>query len=177
MHIIIGTLATIITILILVNRLSDNGLDIGWLNPFAWKRRRDWSRQYHANPVYALTSPMEVTALFMVGLAKSEGEISAEQKTEIKKKFQEVFNLTEKVAAELFASSAFLLKEDPRVIRNVKKIIEPSLGRFSSEQAESAQALLSHIANFDSPADDFQREVLTAFDASFARDGNKAGAW
>lgn len=177
MHIILGALATIVTILILVNRLSNNGLDIGWLNPFAWKRRREWSKKYHANPLYALTSPMEVTALFMVGLAKSEGEISSEQKNEIKRKFREVFNLTEQNAVELFTSSAFLLKEDARVIADVRKIVEASLGNFSSEQVSSAQELLTHIANLDSPADEFQRDVLETFGVVFQTANGKAGAW
>jgi hypothetical protein len=177
MHIILGALATIVTVLILVNRLSDSGLDIGWLNPFAWKRRREWDKKYHANPLYALTSPMEVTALFMVGLAKSEGEISAEQKNEIKNKFQLVFKLTEQQAVELFSASAFLLKEDPRAIGNVPKIVEASLSNFSTEQATSAQEIMTHIANLGSPADEFQRGVLEAFAATFHREKAKAGAW
>ncbi|MES9814139.1 MAG: hypothetical protein ABW161_15175 [Candidatus Thiodiazotropha sp.] len=85
MHIVLGALGAIITILILVNRLSDNGIDIGWLNPFAWKRRHEWSKKYHANPVFSIQSPMDVTALLMVALAKSEGDMSADQKNEIKK--------------------------------------------------------------------------------------------
>ncbi len=80
MHIILGVLGAIITILILVNRLSENGINIGWLNPFAWKRRREWAKKYHANPVYSLTSPMQVTSLITIALAKSEGEVSTEQK-------------------------------------------------------------------------------------------------
>ena len=177
MHIILGALATIITILILINRLSDSGLDIGWLNPFAWKRRREWSKKYHVNPVYALTSPMEVTALFMVGLAKSEGDISAEQKNEIKRKFQEVFNLTDKQAVELFTSSVFLLKENPQLIRDAGKIVEPSLNQFSNEQVRSAQELLTHIANFDSVADEFQLAVLKGFELTFTCGKSEAGNW
>lgn len=175
MHIILGALGAIITILILLNRLTDNGIDIGWLNPFAWKRRREWGKKYHANPIYALSSPMEATALLMVGLAKSEGEISAEQKNELKRTFREVFKLTEQRAVELFTSSVFLLKEDARVIGDVRKILEPSLASFSEEQAASAHELLTHIANFDSPADEFQRGVLASFRAAFNTQSGKGG--
>lgn len=44
MHIILSVLGAVITILILFNRLNANGIDIDWLNPFAWKRRRDWAK-------------------------------------------------------------------------------------------------------------------------------------
>jgi hypothetical protein len=177
MHIILGTLGTIVLILILLNRLSDNGIDIGWLNPFAWKRRRDWAKKYHANPIYSLRSPMEVTALLMVAVAKSEGEISSEQKAEIKNKFQQVFHLEEEQAASLFTSSAFLLKEDVQAARNVRKLLEPSLDRFSEEQAVSALELIGHIANFDSPADAFQREIMEAFKNSFSGRFASANEW
>ncbi|MCU7915671.1 MAG: hypothetical protein KZQ65_07135 [Candidatus Thiodiazotropha sp. (ex Gloverina cf. vestifex)] len=80
MHIVLGALGAIITILILVHRLSDSGIDIGWLNPFAWKRRREWAKKYHANPAFSLSDPMEVTALIMIAIAKSEGDISSQQK-------------------------------------------------------------------------------------------------
>lgn len=177
MHIILGTLGTIVLILILLNRLSDGGIDIGWLNPFAWKRRRDWAKKYHANPIYSLQSPMEVTALLMIAIAKSEGEISSEQKTEIKSKFQQVFHLDESQAASLFTSSAFLLKDDVQAVKNVRKLLEPSINRFSEEQAASALELIKHIANFDSPADTFQREIVEAFKSSFSGRFASANEW
>jgi hypothetical protein len=52
-------------------------------------------KKYHANPIYPLTYPMEVTAVIMVALAKSEGEMTSNQKHEIKSKFKDVFHLTE----------------------------------------------------------------------------------
>lgn len=177
MHIILGLLGTLVTILILANRLSESGIDIGWLNPFAWKRRRDWAKKYHANPVYSLTTPMEVTALIMVALAKSEGEMSAEQKTEIKNKFQQVFHLDADQATALLTSSAFLLKNDVQAIKNMDKLLEPSLNHFSEEQASSAMNLMSHIANFDSPADAFQEDIITRFKNSFRTKRTAAREW
>ncbi len=163
MHIILGALGTIVIILILVNRLSENGIDIGWLNPFAWKRRRDWAKKYHANPVYSIRSPMEITALLMVALTKSEGDMSSEQKQELKSKFQEVFHLNEEKAAGLINSSVFLLKDDMGVVRNMSKLLEPSIEAFTEEQAKSAYELLSHISSFDGPPNSFQQETVSSF--------------
>jgi len=44
MHFILGLLGTIVTILILLNRLADAGIDLGGLNPFLWHRRRKWRK-------------------------------------------------------------------------------------------------------------------------------------
>jgi len=168
MHIVLGALGAIVTILILVNRLSDNGIDIGWLNPFAWKRRREWAKKYHANPIYSITNPLEATALIMVALAKSEGEMSSDQKREIICKFKDVFHLDEEKSSALLASSSFLLKDDPQAVSNMGKLLAPSIDKFSPEQAASALELMTHIANFDSPANAFQNEVIEAFKRSFS---------
>ncbi len=167
MHIILGILGTVVTILILVNRLSENGIDIGWLNPFAWKRRREWAKKYHANPVYSLTSPMEVTGLLMVALAKSDGDMSSEQKQEIKNKFMEVFHLSDDNAAALITSSVFLLRGDVGVVNNMPKLLAPSIQSFTEEQARSAHELLTHISAFDGPPNQFQSEVAASFRKAF----------
>ena len=54
MHIILGMLGTIVTILILLNRLAEAGIDIGGLNPFLWNRRRKWKKMYQGNPVFKI---------------------------------------------------------------------------------------------------------------------------
>jgi hypothetical protein len=51
MHVIMGALGLVVTILVLANKLSRAGIDIGWLDPFKWNRRRKWKQVYHANPV------------------------------------------------------------------------------------------------------------------------------
>lgn len=63
MHIILGLLGTIVTILVLINRAQDARIDIGWLNPFTWHRRRAFRNQYQANPAFCLESPMDSAAL------------------------------------------------------------------------------------------------------------------
>jgi hypothetical protein len=167
MHIILGALGAIVTILILLNRLSSNGIDIGWLNPFAWKRRRDWAKKYHSNPVYSLEHPMEVTGLLMVALAKGDGDMTLEQKHEIKDKFKEVFHLSDENATALITSSVFLLKENLSVVKNMSKLLEPSIAKFSVDQAKSACNMLEHISTFDGPPNSFQQEVISLFRGSF----------
>jgi hypothetical protein len=177
MHIILSVLGAVITILILLNRLEANGIDIGWLNPFAWKRRREWAKKYHANPVYSIDNPMEVTALIMVALAKSEGEISAEQKREILNKYREVFHLSEERATNLFSSINFLLKDDISVVQNTQNLLAPSGEKFTPEQASSSISLFKHISSFEGPENTFQNEVIHAFEGYFRSKFKTASEW
>ncbi|MEW8406907.1 MAG: hypothetical protein AB2688_19430 [Candidatus Thiodiazotropha taylori] len=177
MHIILPVLGAVITILILLNRLESNGIDIGWLNPFAWKRRRDWAKKYHANPVYSLDNPMEVTALVMAALAKSEGEISAEQKKEILGKYQEVFHLSEIAAGDLFSSMIFLIKDDLSAVQNVEKLLGPSGNKFTPEQASSSVSLFKHVSSLEGPENSFQKEIIISFEGYFRSKFKEAGEW
>ncbi|MDH3532963.1 MAG: TerB family tellurite resistance protein, partial [Gammaproteobacteria bacterium] len=80
MHIVIGILTSILTILYILERL---GIDIGWLNPWSWHRRRAWAKRYHGDPIYSIEDPIDVAAVLIVGTAKLEGDLSAEQKAAI----------------------------------------------------------------------------------------------
>lgn len=88
MHILLGILASVVTILFYLNRLSQSGVDFGWLNPFTWHRRKKWRQHIGASPLFSITSPMEATACLMYVVAKSSGDVSREQKQMILKFFK-----------------------------------------------------------------------------------------
>jgi hypothetical protein len=44
MHIIIGFLIALGTVLFALNRLQSNGLDLNAFNPFTWFRRHKWKQ-------------------------------------------------------------------------------------------------------------------------------------
>ena len=58
---LLGFLGLLVTVLILLSRLADAGIDLGGLNPFLWRRRRAWRQKQGAihrqanrfNPVIA----------------------------------------------------------------------------------------------------------------------------
>ncbi len=106
MHILIGLLSSLVTILWLLDRL---GIDLGGLNPWAWRRRRNWRKQYTANPVFAIESPMQATALLVVATAKADGDLSSEEKQAIQAMFEATFQLSPKEASGLFVASSHLL--------------------------------------------------------------------
>ena len=80
MHVVLALLGAIVTLLYVFSRLADIGIDLGGLKPFYWRRRRAWRKKYEGDPIHAIDDPLEIAALFVVGIAKLEGDVSANQK-------------------------------------------------------------------------------------------------
>ncbi len=146
MHIVLALLGSVITVLILLSRLADAGIDLGGLNPFLWHRRRKWRKKHEGNPLFKMDNPMDATALLMVATAKADGDMSREDKALLLKSFEADFNLSKKDAAGLLISSAHLLGNGKELTDNVKSFLEPSKALFSDTQANSAIELVAKIA-------------------------------
>ncbi|MEO0368295.1 MAG: TerB family tellurite resistance protein [Pseudomonadota bacterium] len=176
MHIILGLLTVIVTILVLLNRLTDAGIDLGWLNPFAWHRRRKWRKQYEGNPVFSLEQPLEVAAMLATCVAKLDGEISKEDKSALLNLFQSEFGLSEKDASDLLMSSIYLFGDGEEAIKKPEKIIERSLPKFSEDQAASVVSLIKTIAELDATntteKNKFTSRVEQKFDSHFGTKGS-----
>jgi len=174
MHIILGVLGTIVTILVLFKRLSDAGIDIGWLNPFLWSRRRAWRKKYEGNTIFCLTEPLEVAAMLATTVAKIDGEISKEEKAILLSLFQNEFGKSEEEASALLLSSIYIFGDGQDAISKPDKIMKKSLEAFSQEQASSVIKLLAVIKDIDpANAEAKQRyveKVERVFDKRFGDD-------
>lgn len=177
MHILLGLLGSIVTILILLNRLANAGIDLGGLNPFLWHRRRKWRKRYETNPVYTLENPMEVTALLMVAVAKCSGDLSAEQKRLILELFQREFHLSGRNADGLLTSSSYLLKDGEEVRNNLQKVLDPSREKFTADQLESALSMIQRVASAEGPPGVLQSELHERIRAELAPGLQPKGTW
>ncbi len=146
MHIILGMLGTIVTILVLFHRLAQLGIDVGGLNPFLWNRRRKWKNMYQGNPVFKIQSPMDATAILMVATVKANGDMAKEEKNEVLSLFETKFNMSKKDAAGLLVSCVHLLGDGTEVRNNVKKFLSQSKENFTESQIDSAISLISQVA-------------------------------
>jgi len=176
MHILLGILGTIVTILILLNRLAEAGIDLWGLNPFLRRRRREWQKKLEGNPVYHVDSPMEATALLMTAIVKVDGDISSEEKRALLSSFHNEFHLSKRDAAGLLNSSAFLLGKGEEVRTGLEKVMEPSLGNFTEEQAKSALELLENLCEVGPSSGnalkrEFVERVRQIFDGHFEPQG------
>lgn len=177
MHIVLGLLGAVITILILLNRLAEAGIDLGGLNPFLWHRRRQWRKKLEGNPVYSVDSPMDATALLIAATAKIDGDMSAEEKQTILSLFESEFHLSKREASGLLISSTHLLGKGDEVYENPERVLKPSLEVFTREQADSAMDLLDKASRVDSPDNELKRKFVERVNAVFKERFASKGKW
>lgn len=178
MHFILGLLGAIVTIAILLKRLDDAGISLGGLNPFLWKRRRDWRKQYDGNPVFKVSSPMDATAILMVAAAKADGDMSAESKQRILELFQSEFKLSEKDASGLMASSTHLLGDGIDVREKLDGFLKPSKSSFTESQAKSALSMIEKAArSSDSSIHPSAQEFITKVEKELIVEPANESGW
>jgi len=177
MHIILGLLGTIVTILVLFKRLSDAGIDIGWLNPFAWRRRRAWRKQYEGNPIFSLYEPLEVAALLATTAAKIDGDLSAEEKTRLLSLFQSEFHKTEQEASDLLMSSIYLFGDGEDAIAKPEKVMKSALEKFDEAKARSVMNLLTEISQIEPKNQDAKKRFIAKIEAVFDAQFRASGEW
>ena len=177
MHVILGLLGSVITILILLNRLAEAGIDLGGLNPFLWQRRRQWQKKFKGNPIYKIENPLDAAALLAIGTAKSDGDMSGEEKTALLDLFQREFGLSKKNSAELLIASAYLLGNGEELRTNLEKVMSPSLPNFSQDQAASTIGLLDSICAIDTSGAELKREFVAKVKTVLSGNFRPKGKW
>ena len=172
---LLGFLGLLVTVLILLSRLADAGIDLGGLNPFLWRRRRAWRQKFEAHPLFGLDQPMDVAAVLAVGVAKADGDMSTQQKQALLERFQQTFNIDARTAEDLLSSSAHLAG-DGRILRDqVHDVVARSKEQFTDKQINSTLSLLEETAAVEGTSDR-QRELISHVEESL-RDQPMAGTW
>ena len=166
MHIIIGFLGSLVTILYLLDRL---GIDIGGLNPFYWYRRRAFARKFGADPIYSIDDPIHLASLFVIGVAKLDGELTAEQRRVAQQQFESAFSLSETDASALFGSASHLLAAPQLLDDQLGKLADKNKDSFSNEQAESLLSMMVTVVTSDGEASAAQRQFIDKLRAAFVQ--------
>ena len=177
MHIVLALLGAIVTLLYLLSRLADLGIDLGGLNPFYWRRRRAWRKKYEGDPVHAIDDPLEIAALFVVGIAKLEGDVSATQKQAALAEFKNRFSLNAREANQLYGSSAHLLGHPTVVLTQLGGVLERKQEVFTADQAQSLLDMMSTIANTDGSASAQQTDLLNSVKEKLVKPRPRDGVW
>lgn len=177
MHIILGVLGLIVTILVLLNRLAEAGIDLGGLNPFLWRRRRAWRQKFEANPIFSLEDPQEVAGLLVVGVAKIDGEVSAEEKRALLSEFENTFALKPRQASEMLGSSVYILGDADVLRTQLDGVLNNTKDRFTPEQAASLLSMMERIATVDGTPTDEQRQLIEGVRARLSPPKTPEGTW
>ncbi|MGI9222530.1 MAG: TerB family tellurite resistance protein [Woeseiaceae bacterium] len=174
MHILIAFLGSLVTVFYLLDRL---GIDIGGFNPFHWRRKRKWMRQYHADPIYSVEDPMHVAALLILGAAKLDGVISTEQKKVALEQFEATFSLTAQEASELVGSAVHLLGSPQVIDAQLKGLAEKNKASFTKEQADSMLQMMDQVCAADGQVNAEQSELIDSLRATFVTPEPIQGTW
>jgi uncharacterized tellurite resistance protein B-like protein len=174
MHIVLGLLTSIITILYLLDRM---GVDLGGLNPFYWRRRRAWAAKYQGDPIYSVEDPVHVAALLVVGAAKLDGDLSSEHKKAILSQFKTRFSMETSAASELLGSAAHLLGAPQVIDAQLDGVAEKNKNRFSRDQAESMIEMMVEVASAEGDMNARQDEYVAKLRALFVPAERPPGTW
>ncbi len=174
MHIILGALTAIVTILFLLDRM---GVSLGGLNPFHWYRRRAFANKYGSDPIYSIEDPIHVASLLIIGVAKLDGDLSAGQKRVAQEQFESEFSLDSREASQLFGSAAHLLAAPQLIDRQLEKLAGRNKDSFSREQAESMIQMMIDVASTDGDLTAAQREFIEGVRSQFVREEKRQGTW
>jgi len=174
MHIIIAALGAIVSIVILLNRLSENGIDIGRLNPFSWHRRRKYRLNHDLNPAFKLPSPLESTALLLVTIAKADGDISVEQKSVLLNIFTDKFHLTDSEAKDLMRASVHLFGSGDEILAKPARVLDSSLEQFNQQQIDSMTELMTLVAHAEGQASQAQLQIISQITNILPKQDSKA---
>ncbi|HEX5788056.1 MAG TPA: TerB family tellurite resistance protein [Woeseiaceae bacterium] len=172
MHIVLGILSAVISILYILDRL---GIDVAF-NPWSWRRRRAWAKRYTGDPIYSVDEPMHAAAIFVTATAKFDGTVSTEEKQAILQMFEEKFSLSPKAAAELFGSATHLLGAPQVMGTQVEGLAGKSRDLFSPEQAESMLEMMEGVAALSGGPTPQQHEYLVRMRNAFEKP-QPAGTW
>ncbi len=174
MHIVLGILGSLVTLFYLLDRL---GIDIGGLNPFYWYRRRAFAKRYGADPIYSIDDPMHVASLLIIGAAKLDGDLTAEQHTVAHAEFEKNFNLDAKQASDLFGSAAHLLAAPQLLENQLNKLADKTVPRFTPEQSESLVEIMTTVASTGGGLSTTQREFIDGIRARSGSTTEPQGTW
>lgn len=174
MHIVLGLLTSIVTILYLLDRL---GVDIGWLNPFAWRRRRAWAKKYEGDPIYSVEDPIHVAAILIAGVARLKGDLDAAQKQAILEQFRQKFSLDDQQSTELLTAATHLLGAPQVIETQLNGLADRHKNTFSGDQAESLLGMLRDVASANGEMNAAQRTFVDGMRGRLNAAPQAEGTW
>jgi uncharacterized tellurite resistance protein B-like protein len=173
MH-ILGLLVTLTTLLYLLDRL---GVDIGGLNPFAWRRRRSWRQKFDANPIFSLSDPRDIAAVLLVGVAKIDGDLTADERQALLDEFAGTFSMSAKAASELLSSTVFLLGDMQVLNHQAPELLQRYQERLAQNQVDSLLGMIGRIAALGGQMSPQQTDLIAQIHAALAPDTSAHGTW
>jgi uncharacterized tellurite resistance protein B-like protein len=134
-------------------------------------------KQLHTNPAFNLDSPLEAMALLLLATAKIDGDLSSDEKNQLRHIFQHSFNQSSRDASSLLSSSSYLLGSGEEVFSRPHDVLARSLDKFSPEQRQSSMELLKQISEVGSAASDAQIRFMESIRTALFNNEKNTQGW
>lgn len=174
MHVLLGLLTAIATLLYALDRV---GIDLGGMNPFHWYRRRAFAKKYGSDPIYSVEDPVHIAALLVIGAAKLDGDMTAEQKQLAQEQFCAEFSMTERESSQMFGSAAHLLAAPQLIGEQLEKLADRNKDTFTPEQAESLMQMMVKVAAANGSVSARQQAFIDTVRAAYIKAPRGEGTW
>jgi uncharacterized tellurite resistance protein B-like protein len=161
MNILAGILGGIV-LWLFFRGFAELGISLGHLSPLLRHRRMRWLDQHgNTNPLYNIKSPLEMSALLLVAVAKNNnGEIGTAEKQALLRLFEDTFHLNKKDASALLIYSFYILQDGSELRQNLNQVLQKSRRQFTPEQTASALSMIDHIADLDKTRNPVKDELI-----------------
>ena len=177
MGVILGILGFIVTFTMAMEALKRLGLDVGWLNPLTFFRRRAWKNKVKMPPLYALDHPIDVVSVLALATVQTSGAITAEQKNGVLALLQEHLSLSEADASSLWVASGHWLRQAPLEPKEVPSIMARSADKFSPYHEQTLLKIMHAAAMIDPPINAQQQQLIDAVSAYFTKKNAAPQTW
>jgi hypothetical protein len=167
MGLVLQILGLIITFGLAMEALRRFGIDVGWLNPFAFFHRRAWRNKVTTPPLYALEHPVDVVGVLALATVQTTGAISTQQKTGVQSLLRQHLSLDEAGAASLWLASSHLLRNRALELSELPALLERSAARFEDYHVDTLKTVMLAAALIEPPVNAAQQQLLDAVDAFF----------
>lgn len=177
MGIILEILGIVVTFTMAMEGLRRLGLDVGWLNPLTFFRRRAWRKKMSIPPLYLLDYPVDVVGVLALAVVQLTGPVSTQQKTGVRSLLTQHMGLSESDAMNLVIASAHLLRNRPLDVSELPAVIERSASKFTDYHVQTLTTILKGAAQIEPPITSAQAQFMGAVDAYFSKLKSKTGPW
>ena len=108
---------------------------------------------------------------------KIDGDLSSDEKNQLRHIFQHSFNQSSRDASSLLSSSSYLLGSGEEVFSRPHDVLARSLDKFSPEQRQSSMELLKQISEVGSAASDAQIRFMESIRTALFNNEKNTQGW
>lgn len=177
MGVIAQVLGLVVSYVLAMEALRRFGIDLGWLNPLTFFRRRSWRNKVTTPPLYTLAHPVDVVAVLALATVQTTGAISTQQKAGVQQLLREKLGLNETDATNLWLASSHMLRNRALELSEVAVVLNPSAEKFTAYHIETLQATMRAAALIEPPPNAAQQQLIDAVGAFFTQTQTSPRSW